>query len=69
MKALDRKKALKVIIISLLLDLLAFTIILPLFPRLLRMYDETEPEVAPTLTIELPIQIHSKDHHWTERER
>ncbi|SPO00043.1 related to tetracycline resistance protein [Cephalotrichum gorgonifer] len=37
-----RKKVLKVIVISLLLDLISFTFILPLFPRLLEYYRDVE---------------------------
>ncbi|KAI0130255.1 major facilitator superfamily domain-containing protein [Xylariales sp. AK1849] len=37
-----RKKVLKVIFISLLLDLISFTFILPLFPKLLEFYRESE---------------------------
>ncbi|KAL8950664.1 MAG: hypothetical protein Q9222_003301 [Ikaeria aurantiellina] len=40
--AVQRKKILKVIFISLLLDLISFTFILPLFPRLLEFYRNLE---------------------------
>ncbi|KKA27336.1 hypothetical protein TD95_002311 [Thielaviopsis punctulata] len=42
-----RKKVLRVIVVSLLLDLISFTFILPLFPKLLEYYRDTEaPAVA-----------------------
>ena len=41
----SRKKTLFVIILALLIDLLAFTIILPLFPRLLKHYEIHEKKV------------------------
>lgn len=41
----SRKSTLFVIVVALLIDLLAFTIILPLFPRLLKFYEVSEPEV------------------------
>ncbi|KAL1883394.1 hypothetical protein VTK73DRAFT_8961 [Phialemonium thermophilum] len=50
-----RKKVLKVIFVSLLLDLISFTFILPLFPRLLEFYRNVEAptdgttNVSPTL--------------------
>ena len=40
-----RQKTLFVIILALLIDLLAFTIILPLFPRLLKYYEANEAKV------------------------
>jgi hypothetical protein len=46
MDAQARRKVLRVIAISLLLDLLSFTFILPLFPKLLEFYRDHE---APTL--------------------
>ncbi|KAL8838017.1 MAG: hypothetical protein Q9170_002298 [Blastenia crenularia] len=42
----ERKQILKVIFISLLLDLISFTFILPLFPRLLEFYRSIEPTGA-----------------------
>ena len=41
----SRKRTLFVIILALLIDLLAFTIILPLFPRLLKYYEANEEKV------------------------
>ncbi|PHH74914.1 hypothetical protein CDD80_2750 [Ophiocordyceps camponoti-rufipedis] len=46
MAVVDRKKVLRVIIVSLLLDLISFTFILPLFPKLLEFYRDRE---APAL--------------------
>ncbi|GAB0135053.1 hypothetical protein EsDP_00003405 [Epichloe bromicola] len=43
-----RRKVLKVIVVSLLLDLISFTFILPLFPKLLEFYRDRE---APSLTV------------------
>ncbi|KAK2599979.1 hypothetical protein QQS21_005281 [Conoideocrella luteorostrata] len=43
-----RKRVLKVIVVSLLLDLISFTFILPLFPKLLEFYRDRE---APSLTV------------------
>ncbi|KAJ3301910.1 hypothetical protein HDV03_000238 [Kappamyces sp. JEL0829] len=50
-KHLDRGKTLFVIVAALLIDLLAFTIILPLFPRLLKYYDDSEPSASLYRTI------------------
>lgn len=41
-RLLETKKTVRVVFIALLLDILAFTIILPLFPRLLQEYQERE---------------------------
>ncbi|ROV95369.1 hypothetical protein VSDG_06082 [Cytospora chrysosperma] len=53
--AATRKRVLKVIFISLLLDLISFTFILPLFPKLLEFYRNTEaptdPSAAPRNTL------------------
>ncbi|KUI74493.1 Major facilitator superfamily domain-containing protein 10 [Cytospora mali] len=53
--AATRKRVLKVIFISLLLDLISFTFILPLFPKLLEFYRNaeapTDPSAAPKNTI------------------
>ncbi|PFH56694.1 hypothetical protein XA68_16128 [Ophiocordyceps unilateralis] len=46
MATVDRKKVLRVIVVSLLLDLISFTFILPLFPKLLEFYRDRE---APSL--------------------
>lgn len=46
MAVVDRKQVLRVIIVSLLLDLISFTFILPLFPKLLEFYRDRE---APAL--------------------
>ncbi|KAK3330962.1 major facilitator superfamily domain-containing protein [Apodospora peruviana] len=50
-----RKRVLKVIFISLLLDLISFTFILPLFPKLLEFYRNveapTDASVAPSKTL------------------
>ncbi|KAL2112220.1 hypothetical protein VUR80DRAFT_8280 [Thermomyces stellatus] len=43
-----RKKVLKVIVVSLLLDLLSFTFILPLFPKLLEYYRDREASAPVT---------------------
>ncbi|KAK0656006.1 major facilitator superfamily domain-containing protein [Cercophora newfieldiana] len=43
--AATRKRVLKVIFVSLLLDLISFTFILPLFPKLLEFYRNTEAPV------------------------
>ncbi|KAL8856412.1 MAG: hypothetical protein Q9178_006982 [Gyalolechia marmorata] len=45
--AAERKKILRVIFISLLLDLISFTFILPLFPRLLEFYRNLETADGP----------------------
>ncbi|SMQ53377.1 unnamed protein product [Zymoseptoria tritici ST99CH_1A5] len=44
-----RKKVLKVLVISLILDLISFTFILPLFPKLLEFYRNTETESGHTV--------------------
>ncbi|KAI9653853.1 MAG: hypothetical protein M1821_006884 [Bathelium mastoideum] len=46
-----RKKVLKVIFISLLLDLISFTFILPLFPKLLEFYRNREAESKTPYTV------------------
>ncbi|KAF2755878.1 MFS general substrate transporter [Pseudovirgaria hyperparasitica] len=43
-----RKRVLRVLFISLLLDLISFTFILPLFPKLLEFYRETETSAGST---------------------
>ncbi|KAI3396320.1 hypothetical protein diail_12285 [Diaporthe ilicicola] len=53
--AATRKRVLKVVFISLLLDLISFTFILPLFPKLLEFYRNseapTDPSAPPTDTL------------------
>ncbi|KAK6839737.1 hypothetical protein PG990_011347 [Apiospora arundinis] len=49
--ASTRKKVLKVIFVSLLLDLISFTFILPLFPKLLEFYRNNEAESKSGSTI------------------
>ncbi|KAI7122084.1 hypothetical protein KC337_g12814, partial [Hortaea werneckii] len=44
-----RKQVLRVLFISLLLDLISFTFILPLFPKLLEFYRNLETQSANTL--------------------
>ncbi|KAI2632729.1 MFS general substrate transporter [Xylaria nigripes] len=46
-----RKKVLKVIFVSLLLDLLSFTFILPLFPKLLEFYRNNEAGLGERTTV------------------
>ncbi|POS79086.1 hypothetical protein DHEL01_v202511 [Diaporthe helianthi] len=46
--AATRKRVLKVVFISLLLDLISFTFILPLFPKLLEFYRNSEAPTDPT---------------------
>ncbi|OCK78604.1 MFS general substrate transporter [Lepidopterella palustris CBS 459.81] len=46
-----RKKVLRVLVISLLLDLISFTFILPLFPQLLEFYRDHESTTASSDTI------------------
>lgn len=41
-KELDQQRIVRVVFIALLIDLFAFTIILPLFPRLLNYYQSQE---------------------------
>lgn len=41
-KELDQTRIVRVVFIALLIDLFAFTIILPLFPRLLNYYQSEE---------------------------
>ncbi|KAK4165755.1 major facilitator superfamily domain-containing protein [Cladorrhinum sp. PSN259] len=47
-EAATRKRVLRVIFISLLLDLISFTFILPLFPKLLEFYRNTEVPTDPS---------------------
>ncbi|EME43076.1 hypothetical protein DOTSEDRAFT_153378 [Dothistroma septosporum NZE10] len=47
--AAQRKKVLRVLIISLILDLISFTFILPLFPKLLEFYRNVETKSDSTL--------------------
>ncbi|KAI0965913.1 hypothetical protein F4678DRAFT_467052 [Xylaria arbuscula] len=49
--ALLRKKVLRVIFVSLLLDLISFTFILPLFPKLLEFYRNSEASPTSRTTI------------------
>ncbi|KAI7410494.1 hypothetical protein KC332_g6381, partial [Hortaea werneckii] len=44
-----RKQVLRVLFISLLLDLISFTFILPLFPKLLEFYRNLETQSANTV--------------------
>ncbi|KAK7709007.1 hypothetical protein SLS64_006489 [Diaporthe eres] len=46
--AATRKRVLKVVFVSLLLDLISFTFILPLFPKLLEFYRNSEAPADPT---------------------
>ncbi|CAK3939364.1 Major facilitator superfamily domain-containing 10 [Lecanosticta acicola] len=45
----QRKKVLRVLVISLILDLISFTFILPLFPKLLEFYRNVETQSSQTL--------------------
>lgn len=58
-----RQKTLFVIVLALLIDLLAFTIILPLFPRLLKYYEANEAKVlyfpAPRLSVSNLVESNS----------
>ncbi|KAK3989120.1 major facilitator superfamily domain-containing protein [Cladorrhinum sp. PSN332] len=47
-EAATRKRVLRVIFVSLLLDLISFTFILPLFPKLLEFYRNTEVPTDPS---------------------
>ncbi|KAK4621570.1 Major facilitator superfamily domain-containing protein 10 [Fulvia fulva] len=47
--AVQRKKVLRVLVISLILDLVSFTFILPLFPKLLEFYRNVETQSDSTL--------------------
>ncbi|CAG8829455.1 13915_t:CDS:2, partial [Racocetra persica] len=56
------KSTVRIVIIALLLDLLAFTIILPLFPRLLQDYREREQGDETTLLSWFFYQIQNFKH-------
>lgn len=51
-KELDQTRIVRVVFIALLIDLFAFTIILPLFPRLLNYYQSQELQNKVSITIQ-----------------